>query len=110
MVGSSNNRSYEDGEGNGGDENDDNKPAEKEQEAGGGVDSVVDSDTEEIVPLNGRCFKKLVHIVPGQSVNDCIIELKSRNTSCDAFVAIVSNPKKLLEGQFEKLELDGRPF
>ena len=34
--------------------------------------------------------------------------MKARNNSCDALAAILSNPKKLMEGKFEKLELDGR--
>ena len=83
--------------------------AENEQEAGGGWDSGLDSYTEELVPLKGRCFKKLVQLGPGQSVQDRIIKLKTRNTSRDAFSVILSNPKKLMVGQFEQLELNDRP-
>ena len=64
---------------------------------------------EELLPLNGNCFKKLVQIGLGHSIQYPIIYLKAINTSPDAFVAMLSNPKKLMEGQFEKLELDGRP-
>ena len=59
--------------------------------------------------INGRCLKKLVQIVPGQSVQDRIIDLKARNNSRDAFVAMLSNPKKLTEGRFEQLELNSFP-
>ena len=59
------------------------------------------------MPLNIRFFKKLVHIGPGKSVQDRIIKRKARNTSRYAFSVILSNPKKLMEGQFEKLEPDG---
>ena len=61
------------------------------------------------MPLNGGFFKKLVHIDLGQYVRDHIIELKSINTSRDAFAKILSNQKKLMEGQFEQLELDCHP-
>ena len=37
--------------------------------------------------LNGSCFKKLVQLGSGQSVQDYIIKLKARNTSRDAFGA-----------------------
>ena len=60
------------------------------------------------MPLNGRCFKKLVHIGPVKSVQNRITELKARNTSRDAFATILYNPKKLMEGRFEQLELNGR--
>ena len=53
------------------------------------------------MPLNGRFLKKLFQIGPGHSVQDHIIDLKSRNTSCCAFAAILSILKKLMEGQFE---------
>ena len=76
---------------------------------GGGGDSGVDNDTEEVVPFNGSFFKKLVQIVPGQSVQDHIIKLKSIHNSPDVFAAILSNPKKLMEGRLEKLELNGCP-
>ena len=59
---------------------------------------------EEVAPLNGRCFKKLVQIGPGKYVHDRIIKLMARNTSRDAFAAMLSNPKKLMEGLFEQLE------
>ena len=61
------------------------------------------------MPLNGRCFKKLVYIGPVQSFKDSIIKLKARNASCGAFATMLSNPKKFMEGRFEQLELDGRP-
>ena len=54
-------------------------------------------------------FKKLVQIGPGQSIQVRIIEPKASKNSCDAFSAMLSNPKKLMEGLFEKLEVDGRP-
>ena len=44
--GSSDNGINDDNEGNDDNDNDANEPAEKEQEAGGGGDSGVDSDTE----------------------------------------------------------------
>ena len=84
--------------------NDAYDPAEKEQKAGGGGDSGVDSDMEEVAPLNGRCFKKLVQIGPGKYVQDRIIKMMARNTSWYAFAAMLSNPKKLMEGIFEQLE------
>ena len=34
--------------------------------------------------------------------------MKAINTSCGAFSVILNNPKKLMEGRFEKLELDRR--
>ena len=86
-------------------DNDANKPSEKEQEE----DSGVDSDTEVVVPHNGRCFKKSLQIGPGQSIQDRIINMKSRKTSHDAFSAMLSNPNQLTEGRFEKLELNGLP-
>ena len=61
------------------------------------------------MPLNGSCLKKLVQIFPGQSIQDRIIKIKARNTSRDDFAAMLSNPKKLAEGRFEILELDGCP-
>ena len=70
---------------------------EKEKEDGDGGDSSVDSGTEKVVPLNGKCFKKLFQIFLGQSVQDRIINLKARNTSHDAFATMISNPKKLTE-------------
>ena len=88
----SDNSSNDNNEGNGNNENDANEPAEKEQEAGGDGDSGVDSDTEELVPLNERCSKRLVQIVQVKSVQDHIIKLKSRNTSCNAFATTLSNP------------------
>ena len=72
------------------------------------MDSGVDSDMEEVVPLNGRCFKKLVQLVPGQYIQDSIIKMKAINTSRCAFAKMISNPKKLMEDRFEKFELDGR--
>ena len=68
-----------------------------------GGPSGVDSDSEDVVPLNGICFNKLIQIEPGQSVQYCIIELSSRKNSSDAFAEILSNPKKLIEGRFEQL-------
>ena len=100
---SRNNGSYDENEDNIENENGANKLAENEQEAGGGWDSGLDSYTEELVPLKGRCFKKLVQLGPGQSVQDRIIDMKARNTSCGAFSVILYNPKKLMEGQFELL-------
>ena len=76
---------------------------------GGGGDSSVDSDMEEVVPLNGRRFNKIFQIVPRQSFQDRIIELEAINNPRDAFAAMLSNPKKLMEGRFEQLELNGRP-
>ena len=61
------------------------------------------------MPPNIRCFKKLVQIVLGQSVKDHIIELEAIDTPSDAFAAILYDPKKLMEGRFEQLELYGRP-
>ena len=78
-------------------------------EWGGGY-SGVDCDTEEVLPFYGRCFEKLVHIFPGQQVQYRIIELKEINTSRDAFAAMLSNPKKVMEGQFEQLDIYGHPF
>ena len=74
------------------------------------MDSVVNGDMEEVVPLNGRFFKKLFQTGLGQSVPDPIIDMKARKTSRDALAIILSNPKKLMEVRFEQLELDGRPF
>ena len=68
--------------------------------------SSVDNDTEELVPINERLFKKLVQLGPVHYVQDRIMNLKSINTYCDSFVDILSKPKKLMEGRFEKLELD----
>ena len=42
-------------------------------------------------------------IGPRQYVQDRIIDLKERNTSCDAFDEILSKGKKIKEGQFEQL-------
>ena len=61
------------------------------------------------MPLNGRCLKKNFYLGPGQFLKDCIIDTKARNTSCDSLVAMLSNSKKLTEGRFEKLELNGLP-
>ena len=69
----------------------------------------MDIDTEEVVPLNGRCFNKLVQLGPGHSVQERVIKLKSRNTSCDTFYVMLYNPNNIMEGQFEKLELNGCP-
>ena len=63
------------------------------------MDSGVDSDMEEVVPLNGRCFNKLVQLVPGHSVWYRIIKMKAINNYCDALAEILSNPKKLMEVQ-----------
>ena len=57
--------------------------------------------------LNERCFKKIVQLGPGQSVQDHIIELQARNNSRYAFTAMLSNSNNLMEGQFEQLELNG---
>ena len=57
--------------------------------------------------INGSFFNKIFQIIPGQSFQDRIIELKESNSYCDFFAGILSNPKKLMEGQFEQLELDG---
>ena len=62
---------------------------------------------EKVLQLNGRCFKKLVHIGLIQSVRYRIIELKARNTSRDAFAKMLSDPKNRMEGRFEQLELEG---
>ena len=61
------------------------------------------------MPLNGSCFNKIVQIGLGHSVQDRIIKLKARNTSCDAFEVILSNPKNSMKGQFEQLDLDDHP-
>ena len=61
------------------------------------------------MPLDVRCFKKLVQIGPGQSVQDRTIKTKARNTSLDAFATMLSNPKKLMEGRSEQLEIDCCP-
>ena len=90
-------------------ENDDNELLEKEQEAREEGYSGVDIDMEEVVPLNGSCLNKLVRIFPGLSVQDHIIKLKARNTSRYAFTAILSNPKKIMEGRSEKLEPNNCP-
>ena len=61
------------------------------------MDSGVDSDMEEVVPLNGSCFKKLVQLVPGKSFQYRNVKMKAINNSCGAFSGILSNPKKLME-------------
>ena len=43
------------------------------------------------------------------SVTQFVIHFCYRNNSCDAFAAMLSNPKKLMEGRFEILELCGCP-
>ena len=103
------NGSDEDDEVNNNNDNGANEPAGNEQEAGGDGESCVDSDTKEVFPLNGRCLNKLVHIGPGQSFQYRITKLKARNTSRDAFATMLSNPKKLVEGRFEQVELNVRP-
>ena len=54
-------------------------------------------------------LKEIIQIGPEQSIQDHIIDIKVRNNPCDAFATMLSNPNKLMEGQFEQLELDGRP-
>ena len=61
------------------------------------------------MPLNGRCVNKIFQIGPVKYVQDSIINLKARNTSCDAFSVMLSIPKKVIEGRFEQLELGGCP-
>ena len=55
---------------------------------------------EEVFPLHGRCFTKLVQLGP---VQERIINPKAKNIFFDAFAAMVANPKKLTEGQFKPL-------
>ena len=61
------------------------------------------------IPGSGKYFRKLIHILPGQTLQYQINEFKSRNTTWASFDAATKYPMNLVEYRLKRLKLDGQP-